>query len=805
MNAITICAANYLPFVNVLGESYLNHNNESQFYVLVVDASKVDFSKNPNFIYITPDDLDIPANVFRNMSFYYDVTELSTALKPSALKYLLSIGSEKVIYLDPDIEVFGSLAEIELLLAEHEIVLTPHTTIPMPKDGLRPTEAEIMASGTFNLGFIGVKKSPMVSRFLNWWEECLKFDSISDPENMLFTDQRWVDLVPSYFDFFTCRSPEYNVAYWNLHERKIEKKNGSYCVNGKELRFFHFSGFRPEKPWILSKYVSDQPRVVVSHNPVLRDLCVNYANQLTNSGYESTSLLSYGFLTFESGKLIPSSLRRLYREDCKEAYSKGEILEPPVNWQTWATSRSIDSGNLSRILFSLWKSRPDLQRRFPDATGKEVQELVNWARTHGVAEKVIDSDLLEIGNLEHDKFPTKNFGKKGINVAGYLRGELGLGQSARLVLESAKATGLPVSAINSNRTKSRQNEVVEENNEEIFNFTISVVNADHFEFWYRDIKKSKITDSTIIGVWAWETEDFPDNLQAAFDHVDEIWAVSSFVKNAIKQKTNKPIFVFPTPIIPPNNIEALDKDSINLPKNHPYNLFIFDYLSVFNRKNPIGLIEAHKLAFPEGDGPNLVIKSINSDKDCANRERLRYLIDDRKDIYLIEDYMSRAQLTALINECQAYISLHSSEGYGLTLAEAMSLGKPVIATGYSGNLDFMNSNNSILIDYSLEVIGPDSHPYSENSNWAKPDLSQAAKELVKLYTDGEYRNKFANNAMEYIKTACEISKSAEFIQTRLDFHNKLSNKIRKKINRVYKRVITFLNLAKKTAKQASWN
>jgi glycosyltransferase involved in cell wall biosynthesis len=795
MDAITICAANYLPFAEVLGNSFLDTNPESTFSILVIDSKRTKFDKNKRFHYLTPENLDIPKNVFENMAFYYNVTELATALKPSALKALFANGSEKVVYLDPDIQVFDELSELNQALENNSIVLTPHTLTPIPRDGLRPTEADIMGSGTFNLGFIALAKSQVAIDMLNWWEERLRFDSISDPEEMLFTDQRWIDFVPSYYPMHVLRVPGYNVAYWNLQERELTGNVNEVKVNGSDLKFFHFSGYRPETPWILSKYVSDNPRVVVSQNSLLAHLCDQYGSKAKQNGWKSESAIEYGYANFENGKFIPSSLRRLYRANCISAFNEGTTLTPPDNWQNWATKRTVQSGNLSQILFSIWKSRPDLKRRYPDATGTEAQDLLQWASTHGVAEKVIDKDLLSIGDLSSDSYPTKKTSKKGINVAGYLQGELGLGQSARLIHQSALSTGLPVTTLNSNRSLSRQAEKVDSTNSDvIYPLTVAIVNADHFKFWVDDIGPERIKHSTIIGVWAWEIEDFPAQMHNAFELVDEIWAVSNFVKNAISKHTKKPIYVIPTPIFAPAVIEKLDRSLIGIRDQAQYNLFIFDYMSVFNRKNPLALVEAHKKAFPNSDGPLLVIKSANGDKDAENREKLRFSVLNRSDILLVEEYLSRNQLNALVAECQSYISLHRSEGYGLTIAEAMALGKPVIATAYSGNLDFMTEENSILIPFNLVKVGNASFPYPEDSNWAEPDIESASIAIRNLAFDNQLKVSLGKSAQETVTRNFSQKRAADYINQRATFHYSKRAKIKRRINSVFLYILKIINL-----------
>src|SRR4051812_9995422 len=244
MHACTIVARNYLAFARVLAESFLSIHPGSSFTTLVVDAEFGLEDRDEPFRVLTPAELDLSQDEFHRMAVMYDVTELSTALKPWTLRYLIEHGAEAALYIDPDIQLFSPIEDVAEMVASHGVALTPHTLAPMPRDNRRPSEADIMGSGVYNLGFIGV--GPSAVPFLRWWEERLMRDAISAPEQMLFTDQRWVDFVPSYFDHFIIRDPGFNVAYWNLDARRVTKDGDRFLVNGKPLRFFHFSGYRPE-------------------------------------------------------------------------------------------------------------------------------------------------------------------------------------------------------------------------------------------------------------------------------------------------------------------------------------------------------------------------------------------------------------------------------------------------------------------------------------------------------------------------------------------------------------------------------
>ncbi len=150
-------------------------------------------------------------------------------------------------------------------------------------------------------------------------------------------------------------------------------------------------------------------------------------------------------------------------------------------------------------------------------------------------------------------------------------------------------------------------------------------------------------------------------------------------------------------------------------------LFIFDFLSVLERKNPLGLVDAFTRAFRPDEGPMLVIKTINGDLRLSDLERLRAVAGDRRDVLIVDRYYTEEQKNALVGACDCYVSLHRSEGFGLTMAEAMALGKPVIATGYSGNLHFMTPENSYLVDYVRVNVPTGCEPYPTTACWAEPE------------------------------------------------------------------------------------
>jgi len=166
-----------------------------------------------------------------------------------------------------------------------------------------------------------------------------------------------------------------------------------------------------------------------------------------------------------------------------------------------------------------------------------------------------------------------------------------------------------------------------------------------------------------------------------------------------------------------------------------YFMFMFDYFSTPRRKNPAGVIEAFKRAFTPGEGPQLLIKTIHGAARPRASEELRHAAAGRTDVHVIDCALSSAAKNALLMECDCYVSLHRSEGYGLTLAECMALGKPVIGTGYSGNLDFMSPANSYLVDYEMTTVGHGVEIYPPEGRWAEPDLDHAAALMRGIHAD----------------------------------------------------------------------
>lgn len=771
MHAVTIAARNYLAMARTLARSFLTCNPDSRFSVLVVDALPGEIPDGDGFDVVTPHELCLDPDEFSRMALLYDVTELSTALKPWALELLLDRGADVAVYLDPDIFVYSALDEVEHAGLHSPILLTPHTVSPMRRDSLRPSEADIMGAGVYNLGFIAVNKD--ARDMLGWWQERLRRDSISAPEQMLFTDQRWIDLVPGYFDHGVLRDPGYNVAYWNLDSRQIDWDGQRYLVNSRPLRFFHFSGYSPDTPWILSKYVADRPRVLLSEHPTVRQLCDEYAAVLKHDGLDRSLGTPYRFGRLNDGTAVNSMMRRAYRSAVVDAeltggpYPPAPFCDDDAAVLAWFSAPVAEGSWVNRLTQSLWQSRADLQLAFPDIFGADQAPFLAWCLTSGVREAQLPATLLPTEALAANDALISSCDVLGVNLAGYFRTETGVGQIGRLLADVVRACGLPYVTVTNTRSSSRQQAAFTEELSEVrYPITIASINADQFPSWANEVASSLLTGRYTIGVWAWEVEDFPDCFDTAIGLVDEIWAISEFTRAAIAGKTDKPVHVIPYPVPELSRTAELDRGALGLPQR-PYLLYMFDYLSVFERKNPVGLVQAFTAAFADGQGPELVIKSVNGGRFRSEREQLLSACRGRSDIHLIEDYLDADVIESLITHCAAYVSLHRAEGLGLTMSEAMSAGKPVIATGYSGNLDFMNSENSLLVGYQPVEIPPSARPYGPPTRWAEPDLTEAAKHLRWVHDHPDEAAELGLRAQESMRNGHDLDRSVAFVMGRL--------------------------------------
>ena len=346
--------------------------------------------------------------------------------------------------------------------------------------------------------------------------------------------------------------------------------------------------------------------------------------------------------------------------------------------------------------------------------------------------------------------------KPGCNIIGFVFGEFGIGEHLRYTARSCLAEGIPFSLLNYDRTLHPQTdsslaEYVDTdtphntnifcmNNEGVMNLHAS--NPEIFKDRYN------------IGYGFWELSDYPDEWLYAMNFLDEIWAPSRYIQEVISEKASVPVVHMPIAVdfdFPGNR----SRKDFGIPEEAFVFLFSLDFSSRIHRKNPEALVKAFKEAFLGKDqNVVLVIKSklVSSvEQQVSDYRMLEEWVKADSRIRLINETYTKIQMLDLIHCCDVYASLHRAEGFGLGMAEAMKMGKAVIATNYSGNTDFTKPNNACLVDYKLKKVGPEKLYYFQgNSVWADADVGQAAHYMRQLVEDNNYRRRIGEKARSFM-------------------------------------------------------
>jgi hypothetical protein len=305
----TIASANYLDRVQTLLQSIERHHPGAAAFVLLCETPEVcrRLSAETGVAFWSPADV---CDTWRDMAFYYNIVEFNTALKPFFLEKLLDRGHAAVIYLDPDIEVYGSLDPLRQAVATHDIVLTPHVCAPIPDDGCTPAMDAYIRAGQFNLGFVGVAGSANARALLRWWQSVCLERCLFESEHRFFVDQFWAAAFASFAErCCILRDPGYNVAYWNLFQREITRAGEQWQAGGQPLVFFHFSGLSEDD---LTRVSRHQNRVRAAPGSPLHDLLAGYRQRVQAMPWHRYAKVAYSLGAFADGGPIAPEDRRNY-------------------------------------------------------------------------------------------------------------------------------------------------------------------------------------------------------------------------------------------------------------------------------------------------------------------------------------------------------------------------------------------------------------------------------------------------------------------------------------------------------------
>ena len=717
---------------------------------------------------------------------------LVNLLVPHVLQSRRRLGLGPVIHLPAGAWILGALEPLLAGLQSSHVLLVPRLASPLPEDGLEPSNLGLRIAGPLSTDFMAVDRSEVAGRFLDWWIARLEMilgtlDGRSPgqrPEGRVWA-QRSLELAPILFGAGLLEDPGCNLSAWNLHEHRVEQTVEGFRVDDRwPLRLIDLSGFSPDRPYQLSD-ISNRHRL--SRLPVLKAICVRYANELIRCGWQTDVLRREVGRPLANGLIFDESMHALFLnasaldEDFGHVFSAAGT-EAFMDW-LGAPAVSGEQHGINRYLLQrVSAERPDVTAVYPDLDGDDGPGFVAWCHVCGREEMGIPDMLLPepppAGSAAEPPAPVEPVQPladapdpaaraPSVRVSGYLRHVLGLGSAARGYARALAAADVTISTVSvpldhlSVSAETAAGYGCDHYEEVAGNggpdFELICVNADELPRFI-DALSHGYSQAPRIGVWGWETNSIPVRWGAAFALLDEIWVYSGFMVDNIGAVAPIPVVALPPPV------EAGDPDRAPLRLGVPDGflfLFMFDYLSTIQRKNPVGLIEAFKLAFAEGDGPRLLIKTINAPLRPLAEEEVLWATEGRADIHVVDASLTGEERDAVTAACDCYVSLHRSEGFGLTLAEAMAIGKPVIGTGYSGNLEFMNEHNSFLVRYALTRVGPDCEIYPADGEWAEPDITHAAELMRQVHDDPDGAARIGARAREDVaRTLSERSTGA---------------------------------------------
>lgn len=729
--AFSICSNNYIPNVEVLFESLRRVHSDFDLFLCLVDETIGPYG---DYEIIQAKDLGI--DDFDSFSFQYDIMELNTAVKPFMfLKLLKQLSYDQVIYFDPDIQLFGPLTTVlDALNQGASFVLTPHLLQPAENDA-EPDDVAIMRAGTYNMGFMACSSQAETEPILRWWARRLLHQCVSEPDHGLFVDQKFIDLVPGFADHVRIlRDPTLNVAYWNLQQRNLSRRGDKWIVDGRPLKFFHFSGLDPHDTSILSKHTRHFRGDDIE--PPLRRLMNEYCEKCRAHAANASPAAAYAYGRFASGTPIQLFVREMFRS--QHVPWDGNPFE---NYEAFLHDAAIGTNGesaafmITNLMHYSWQRLSFLRDTFDLHTADGVKSFTHWFIKHAHSDLGLDLRLVEPiavragrSSVAVPKSVDLNC-PPDVTVVGYLRTVSGIGEIGRQMLRTLSSTtlrvdgydvALNVAAVRSD--SSCEDALVTASAGRV---QILGVNADQLPEVLKHIQPNTTRADYRVAIPFWELEEFPEPLVSSFDDINEIWAPSRFIQIALMRKLTKPVIHMPMNL----TFEApakFGRRHFSLPEDRFLFFFSFDFLSYQERKNPRGLLAAFRRAFHKGRHPaTLVLKTMNGESRREDLAALQEELSGAKDVILIDKTMTRAQNLALIDACDCVATLHRSEGLGLLVAEAMTLGKPVISTDYSATTEFVTPATGFPVDHRLIPVEKDQYPFAAGM-WADPDLDHAA-------------------------------------------------------------------------------
>lgn len=408
----------------------------------------------------------------------------------------------------------------------------------------------------------------------------------------------------------------------------------------------------------------------------------------------------------------------------------------------------------------IWSARADLKAAFDLGSAAGCKGLEAWWKANGATEYAAVASLFEDPALQ----------LPGLNIVGYAQSVIGIAEDVRMAARSAQIADLPYCVINAPMPgPARLDHTLDAQMAAAPVHPVSLFCLPPAEMIRLGMEggRSLLTAGTYnIGAWHWELPTWPEYLAGVHQMVDEIWVFSEYVGAAFAKLGDKPVWRMPLAVELPA-IAGPDRRALGLPADKFLFLVMFDGNSWLSRKNPVGAVRAFKAAFPTDLGVGLVIKAMGQGNNSAGWQAMLDEIADDDRVVVIDQTLSRPNVTRLMASCDAYVSLHRAEAFGRIIAEAMLLGVPTVVTDFSGNADFCTADTSYLVSGERIPLDKAEYLFADGQFWCDPDISQASQQMVRLREDKTERTRLAANARKNITENYSIEAVARAYKARL--------------------------------------
>lgn len=611
---------------------------------------------------------------------------------PTLLRRSL-LHQEVAIFVREGVLVVGSLEPLSASArGQGGVIAVPRPAVA-PHDGLRPSVADLAIADRFSSAVLAVGRTALPA--LDAWHEIV---AAAAADGIALTVATVLDALDRRGLVVPASEPARYADWFSFGERS-------------DIISLDIGGYDPREPHRLDAARPAPDRTPLYRIPSVAEQLLTRADPGTQprAPLDIPSRTAYVTALREAAPIARRRPPHPFRDRARFEQWLGESdFPPPVD--------------VSRYLRGAYLARRDVTLAYPEVPGRDTQEFYEWCRVYGQAELTIPDHRLPgpIGPRRPAVVPRA----EGVNLIGFANGALGVGEYVRRMARAFEACGYPHRLVAYQEGQETLAELP-------FDVNIVCINPDALASFATGAGARAFEGRYTIGIWAWETAELPAAFGWACELVDEVWYTSAFGADAVRKRAGDriPVLVMPVPIGTPAADEGFDLASLGAATDRFTFLTIFDYDSVVARKNPMAAIAAYRDAFDTSAGNQLIVKAQNALRHPDAAARVAQAAYGRPDIIVVDRHLTGAEVASLVDASDCLLSLHRAEGFGFNLADALALGKQVVATGYSGNLEYMNDDNAWLIPFELVDVGTGHHPYPSDHRWAEPDHGAAVKAL----------------------------------------------------------------------------